>query len=51
LVVGAQTSQIVAVGRYHDILRQVEGRWRFFRRIFIPSGEPVPPGIRQSPAI
>lgn len=51
LVVGLQTSQIVAVGRYHDILREVDGRWRFFRRIFIPSGEPVPPGTRPSPAV
>jgi hypothetical protein len=51
LTVGAQSSQIVAAGRYHDVVREVDGRWRFFRRIFIPSGEPVPSGIRPPPAI
>lgn len=50
LTVSPQSSQIAAVARYHDILRKVEGRWQFFRRVAVLSGEPLPPGVRPSPA-
>lgn len=45
-----EPSAIVAVGRYHDVLRREDGRWRFARRLFVYSGQPVPDGVRQPPA-
>jgi hypothetical protein len=41
---------VVSVGRYHDILRRADGRWQFYQRVFVPSGDSVPAGVRPSPA-
>jgi hypothetical protein len=48
--VSAEANTVVAVGRYFDVMRREDGRWRFFSRLFVPSGEPVPDGVRRSPA-
>ena len=52
LQVGApgEVSSIVAVGRYHDIIRKGDGRWRFARRLFVYSQQPLPEGVRPTPS-
>ena len=51
LQVGApgEPSPIVAVGRYHDVLRREGGDWRFAHRVFVYSGQPVPDSVREPP--
>lgn len=44
-----EASSIVAVGRYHDVLRKEGGQWRFAHRVFVYSGQPVPEGMRETP--
>jgi hypothetical protein len=47
--IAPEANVVVSVGRYHDILRHEGGRWRFLQRVFVPSGDPLPAGIRPCP--
>jgi hypothetical protein len=44
-----QTS-IATMGRYHDRLLRVDGRWRFGERVLLFAGEPLPEGVAPVPA-
>ena len=41
---------VATIGRYHDELVKVEGRWRIARRIVVMAGEATPDGVAPSPA-
>lgn len=43
-------ASIATMGRYHDRLLRVDGRWRFRERVLIFAGEPVPEGVAAVPA-
>lgn len=45
-----EVSPVVAVGRYYDILKRRDGQWRFARRVFAYSGQPLPDGVRVAPS-
>ena len=49
LQVGApgEESAVVAVGRYHDVLRREAGQWRFAHRVFVYAQQPLLQGLRQ----
>jgi 3-phenylpropionate/cinnamic acid dioxygenase small subunit len=49
LVVKEDGATIVSVGRYYDVMRKREGRWRFFSRTYVQSGHPLPAGVRPCP--
>ena len=42
--------RIATMGRYHDRLLRVEGRWRFRERVLVFAGESLPEGIAPVPA-
>jgi ketosteroid isomerase-like protein len=44
-----EPSAIVAVGRYHDVLRREAGQWRIAHRVFIYSRQPLPEGLAPTP--
>ncbi len=52
LQVGApgESSPVVAVGRYFDVLKRDGGHWRFARRTFAYSGQPLPEGVQTAPS-
>jgi hypothetical protein len=41
---------IATMGRYHDRLLRVDGRWRFGERVLVFAGEPLPEGVAPVPA-
>ena len=41
---------IATIGRYHDRLLRVDGRWRFRERVLVFAGEPLPAGVAPVPA-
>jgi SnoaL-like protein len=41
---------IATMGRYHDRLLRVDGRWRFRERVLVFAGEPLPAGVEPVPA-
>jgi ketosteroid isomerase-like protein len=44
-----EASTVVAVGRYHDVLRKEGDRWRFAHRVFVYSQQPLPEGALRLP--
>ena len=40
---------IATMGRYHDRLLRVDGRWRFRERVLVFAGEPLPAGVAPVP--
>ena len=44
-----EVSTVVAVGRYHDVLRKEGGCWRFAHRVFVYSQQPLPDGAFRLP--
>jgi hypothetical protein len=49
LGISAEGIRIISTARYHDVLRREGGRWRFYRRVSVASGMPVPEGIPLTP--
>ena len=45
-----EANTVVSVGRYHDVLRKEGGRWRIYKRTFVPSGDPLPNDVRPTPS-
>ena len=45
-----QPASIATLGRYHDRLLRVDGRWRFRERVLVFAGEPLPAGVAPVPA-
>jgi len=45
-----RAAQIATLGRYHDRLVRIDGRWRFRERVLVFSGDPVPEGVAPVPA-
>lgn len=40
-----EESAVVAAGRYHDVIRNDRGAWRFAHRVFVYSQAPLPAGL------
>lgn len=45
-----EVNPVVAVGRYYDVLKRSGEHWRFSRRTFTYSGQPLPAGLREAPS-
>ena len=45
-----RTMSIATMGRYHDRLLRVDGRWRFRERVLVFAGESLPAGVEPVPA-